>query len=115
MYNAVNTLSPSFLIESSTFLQVTRTIVKFWISLKFGQIQPCTAELAALDRLKKIFYLLEKYSKYFYDMLALWATCFNVPHRCEFSYEKMVCFSETIKKEISQLGMICCFLMKYKI
>ena len=53
MYNVVNTLAPSFLIGSSSFLQVTRTTVKNWISSKFGQIQPCTAELAALDHLKK--------------------------------------------------------------
>ena len=36
IYNAVNTLAPSFLIGSSSFLQVTRTIVKSWISSKFG-------------------------------------------------------------------------------
>ena len=53
MFNVVNTLPPSFLIGSSSFLQVARTTVKFWISSKFGQIQPCTAEIAALDRLKK--------------------------------------------------------------
>ena len=53
MNNVVNALAPSFLIGSSSFLQVTMTTVKYWISSKFGQIQPCTAELAALDRLKK--------------------------------------------------------------
>ena len=67
MYNAVNTLAPSFLIGSSSFLQVTRPTVKSLISSKFGQIQPCTAELAALNCLKEIFYLLENYSKYFDD------------------------------------------------
>ena len=54
-HNAVNTLAPSFLIGSSSFLQVTRTTVKSSISSKFDQIHPCTAELAALDRLKKSF------------------------------------------------------------
>ena len=39
MYNAVNTVAPSFLIGSSSFLQVTRTTVKSWISSKFSQIQ----------------------------------------------------------------------------
>ena len=84
MYNDVNTLAHSFLIRSSSFLQVTRTTVKSWVSSKFGQIQPFTAELAAPDRLKKIFYLLDKYSNYFDDMLALrreivalCATCFS--------------------------------------
>ena len=54
MYNVVNTLAPSFLIESLSFLQVTRTTIKSRMSSKFGQIQPWTAELAALERLKKI-------------------------------------------------------------
>ena len=52
IYN-LNTLPPSFLIGSSSVLQVTRTTIKFRISLKFGQIGPRTVELAALERLKK--------------------------------------------------------------
>ena len=48
-------LAPSFLIGSSSFLQVTRKTVKSWNSSIFSQIQPCTAELTALDRLKKSF------------------------------------------------------------
>ena len=52
MYNVVNTLAPSFLIVSSSFLQVTTTI-KAWTSSKFDQIRPWTAELAALERLEK--------------------------------------------------------------
>ena len=81
MYNAVNTLVPSFLIGSSSFLQVTRTTVKSWSSSKLVQIQPCTEVLAALDGLKKIFYLLEKYSKYFDAMLAPLGNLF--PSTCE--------------------------------
>ena len=38
------------------------------MSLKFGRIQPWTAELAALTNLKNL--LLEKYSKYFDDLLS---------------------------------------------
>ena len=53
MYNVVNTLAPSFLIGSSSFLQVTRTTITFRTSLKFGQIGSRTAELAALERLEK--------------------------------------------------------------
>ena len=52
-YNVVNTLAPSFLIGSSSFLQVTRTTIKSRIGLKFDQIRPCIAELAALDHLEK--------------------------------------------------------------
>ena len=51
--NVVSTLAPSFLIGSSLYLQVTRTCIKARKSLKFGQIGPRTAELAALERLEK--------------------------------------------------------------
>ena len=53
IYNVVNTLAPSFLIGSSSFLQVTRTTIKSWTSSKFDQIRPWTAELAALEGLGK--------------------------------------------------------------
>ena len=43
----------SFFIGSSSFLQVTWTTIKSGMSSKFGQIRPLTAELAALERLKK--------------------------------------------------------------
>ena len=48
---------PLFLIGSSSFLQVTRTNIKAWMSLNFGGISPLTAELAALERLKKTYKL----------------------------------------------------------
>ena len=50
----VNTLAPSFLIGSSLFLQVRRTTIISRKSLNFSQIRPRTAELATLERLKKI-------------------------------------------------------------
>ena len=53
MYNVVNTLAPSFLIGSSSFLQVTRTTIKAWTSSKFDQIRQWTSELAALESLEK--------------------------------------------------------------
>ena len=53
LYNVVTTLAPSFLIRSSSYLQVTRTSITSRKSLKFGQIGPRTAELAALERLEK--------------------------------------------------------------
>ena len=52
MYIVVNTLAPSCLIESSTFLQVRRTTI-LSRSSKFSLIRPDTVELAALERLKK--------------------------------------------------------------
>ena len=53
LYNVVSTLAPSFLIGSSSFLQVTRISITSQMSSKFGQIGPRTAELAALERLEK--------------------------------------------------------------
>ena len=53
----MNTLAPSFLIGSSSFLQVTRTCIKAWMSLNFGEIPPQITELAALGRLKKSMYI----------------------------------------------------------
>ena len=53
-YNLVSTLVPSFLIGSSSFLQVTRTSIIFRTSSNVSKIRPRTAELAALERLKKI-------------------------------------------------------------
>ena len=53
LYNVVTTLALSFLIGSSSYLQVTRTSITSRKSLKFGQIGPRTAELAALELLEK--------------------------------------------------------------
>ena len=49
----MSTLAPSFLIGSSSYLQVTRTSIRSRTSSKFGQIGLRTAELAALERLEK--------------------------------------------------------------
>ena len=51
--NVVNILEPSFLIESSLFLQVTRTCMKSWMTSNFGQIPPPLLDLSALECLKK--------------------------------------------------------------
>ena len=51
--NVVSTLAPSFLIGSSSYLQVTRTYITSRTSSKIGQIGPRTAELAAIERLEK--------------------------------------------------------------
>ena len=48
----VSTLEPLFLIGSFSFLQVTRTTIKAWMSSNFGGIPPLTLGLAALERLK---------------------------------------------------------------
>ena len=52
--NVVSTLAPSFLIGSSSYLQVTRTSITSRTSSLLGQIGPMTADLAALERMKKI-------------------------------------------------------------
>ena len=38
----MTTLAPSFLIGSSLFLQVTRTIIKYQMGSKLGQMGPGT-------------------------------------------------------------------------
>ena len=53
LLSVVNTLAPTFLIGSSSFFQVIRTAMRSQMSSKFGKIRPWTAELAALERLKK--------------------------------------------------------------
>ena len=52
MNNVVTTLTPSFLIGSSSFLQATRKPIKSWMGSKFGTIRPGTYELPALERLE---------------------------------------------------------------
>ena len=52
-YKLVCTLASSVLIESSSFLKVTRRTVKAWISSNFSGIPLLTAQLAALERLIK--------------------------------------------------------------
>ena len=49
----VITLAPSFLIESSSFLQATRKPKISQIGSKFGRIRPATYELHALEHLEK--------------------------------------------------------------
>ena len=51
--NLVVTLAPSFLIESSSFLQVTRTTIKSRLSSKFSQIRSWTTEITAREPLEK--------------------------------------------------------------
>ena len=48
----MNTLAPSFLIGSSSYLQVTRTTIISRTSSNLDQIRPRTAELAALECLE---------------------------------------------------------------
>ena len=46
--------SRMFLNGYFSYLQVTITCMKAWMSLKFGRIRPQTTELAALEHMKKI-------------------------------------------------------------
>ena len=50
--NEVIMFSRLFLIGFFSYLQVTRTYIKAWMSLDFGQIPPLSTELAAFERLK---------------------------------------------------------------
>ena len=48
----MSNLVPSFLDGYSSFLQVTGTIIKTWMSLNLCKITSFTLELAALEHLK---------------------------------------------------------------
>ena len=52
--NSVSTFSRLFFIRSFSYLQVTMTCMGAQMSSIFGLIGPSTAELAALEHLKKI-------------------------------------------------------------
>ena len=66
----MNTLAPAFLIRSSSFLQVTRTYMKAWMSSNFNQIPPPSIELSALARLK---HCCEHSSVYIFDWIFIFA------------------------------------------
>ena len=53
MNNDLNTLAPSFLIGSTSFLQATSKLKIFQMGLKFSRIRPGTYELPALEGLEK--------------------------------------------------------------
>ena len=52
--NIVSTLAPSFLLGSTSYLQVTSTTIKAWMSSKFGLIPLLTTELGDLECLKNL-------------------------------------------------------------
>ena len=53
MNNNVTTLAPSFLFESSSFLQATSKPIISRMGSKFSRIRLGTYELPALERLEK--------------------------------------------------------------
>ena len=65
----MNTPAPSFLIGSSSFLEVTRTAIRCVISLKFSEIRPWTAELRACELWKMAVKCCENFSAYIFDPL----------------------------------------------
>ena len=75
--NGVATFSRLFLMGSFSYLHVMITLIRAWMSLKFGQIRPWTTELSALKRLKKMMFpfLLALYNGSQVSIVALWATC----------------------------------------
>ena len=52
----MNTLAPSFLIGSASFLHVRRATIKSSMRLNGGQIPPLILELYVLEGLKKLMY-----------------------------------------------------------
>ena len=56
--DVVNAPAPSFLMGSSSFLQATRTAIRSWMSSKFSEFRPWTAELPAFECLKNQYFVL---------------------------------------------------------
>ena len=54
----MDTLAPSFLTASFSFLHVSRTCINAWMSSDFGQIPLLNTELSALERLKNLHIIL---------------------------------------------------------
>ena len=75
--NGVASFSHLFLMGSFSYLQVMMTYIRAWMSLKFSQIRPRTTELAALKRLKNLYFhfFLALYNGSQVSIVALWATC----------------------------------------
>ena len=48
----MTTLVPTFSNGYSSFLQVTRSVMKAWMGWNFGNMPSLTSELAALERVK---------------------------------------------------------------
>ena len=71
---AMQPLEPLFLIGSFSFLQVTRTTIKSWLSSNFRGIPPLTSELAALECLKNRTISLLAFSRLRF--------CLDLPHSC---------------------------------
>ena len=59
----------SFFIGSSSFLQVTSTCIKTWVSLNFFQIPPLTLELSALEHKKEINICCSRSSAFIFDWI----------------------------------------------
>ena len=49
----MDTIMPSFLIGSSSNLQVTRTVLESWTSSNSGHVSPLTSELPTLEHREK--------------------------------------------------------------
>ena len=96
-YKVVNTLDPSFLIKSFSFVQVRRVIIKSGPSLKFSLIGQCTTQLAALKCLNNSPYTYN--GKYFVNIL--------VPPfltgSSSFLQETMTCISAWMTSNFNQI------------
>ena len=69
VYNVLTILAHSFFIWSSSFLYVTRTFIKVWMSLNLGQISWLTVELSALCI--QISFILED-NQNLHNILSVW-------------------------------------------
>ena len=60
--NGVATFSQLFLIKFFSYLQVTMTYIRAWMSSEFGQIRSGTTDLAALEHIKSMLPLFSRFT-----------------------------------------------------
>ena len=63
------TLATSFLIGSSSFVQISKTCINAWMGSNFGQISPLTTELSTLERLKNRHIIMWPLWRLFFDRI----------------------------------------------
>ena len=78
--DVVNTPALSFLIRSSSFLQVTRTIIRSRMSSKFSKIRPWTASCLPLSVWKMAVKCCEHTSAYIFDWIFFILSCNKDSH-----------------------------------
>ena len=90
----VNALAPSFLIGSSSFLQVTRTSIRAQMSLKFSNTGPYTGSYLPQSILKMAFKCCDHSSTYMFYRISFIFSCYKDSHKIwdEFEIQRAILY-----------------------